>query len=98
MLEDPKKAVVDQIATKMGLKCVGWIFTDLVTEDASKGTVKHVRKVDSHFLSAQECINAGHFQSQYPNPCRMSSDGHFGSKFVTVIVTGKLVNRFFNET
>nr|CAG4647889.1 EOG090X05T8 [Moina brachiata]SVE92999.1 EOG090X05T8 [Moina brachiata] len=88
LLEDPKKTVVDQIATKMGLKCVGWIFTDLVTEDASKGTVKHVRKVDSHFLSAQECINAGHFQSQYPNPCRLSSDGHFGSKFVTVIVTG----------
>lgn len=88
MLEDPKKEIVDQIASKLGLKCVGWIFTDLVTEDASKGTVRHFRKVESHFLSAQECITAGHLQSLHPNPCRLSSDGYFGSKFVSVIVTG----------
>ena len=44
---------------------------------------------DSHFLSAEECIMAAHFQNKYPNPCKYSKDGIFGSKFVTVIVTGK---------
>lgn len=35
---------------------------------------------------------AGHFQNQYPNPCRFSPNGYFGSKFVTVCVTGKSIN------
>lgn len=56
-----------------------------------KGTVKHVRNIDSHFLSAQECIMAGHCQNKYPNPCRFSKSGSFGSKFVTVCVTGKFI-------
>lgn len=45
--------------------------------------------VDTHFLSAQECIMAGHFQNQHPNACRHASSGYFGSKFVTVCVTGQ---------
>ena len=32
---------------------------------------------------------AADFQSKHPNPCKLSSEGHFGSKFVTVVVTGK---------
>lgn len=68
---------------------MGWIFTDLVADDVQKGTVKHVRNIESHFLSAQECITAGYLQNQQPNPCRFSSTGYFGSKFVTVCVTGK---------
>ncbi len=55
----------------------------------------------SHFLSAEECITAADFQNKHPNPCRLSPDGHFGSKFVTVVVTGTkrrmtacLVSRF----
>lgn len=43
---------------------------------------------NSHFLSAQECIMAADFQNKYTNPCKLSPDGHFGSKFVTVVVTG----------
>ncbi len=31
---------------------------------------------------------AGHFQNQQANACRLSPDGHFGSKFVTVVATG----------
>lgn len=53
--------------------------------------VKHVRNIESHFLSAQECIMAGYFQNRYPNPCRFSPNGYFGSKFVTVCVTGKSI-------
>lgn len=43
---------------------------------------------DTYYLSAEECITAGHFQNQQPNICRLSPDGHFGSKFVTVVATG----------
>lgn len=43
---------------------------------------------ESHFLSAQECITAGHYQNLHPNACRHAASGHFGSKFVTVCVTG----------
>ena len=32
---------------------------------------------------------AANFQNKHPNPCKYSKDGFFGSKFVTVIVTGK---------
>nr|CAG4636161.1 EOG090X05T8 [Eubosmina coregoni]SVE69787.1 EOG090X05T8 [Eubosmina coregoni] len=89
LLPDSRLPLVNKLASALGLTCIGWIFTDLVTEDVVKGTVRHFRHIDSHFLSAQECIMAGHFQSLHPNPCRLSSDGHFGSKFVTVCITGE---------
>uniref|UniRef100_A0A8C6IT68 Nuclear protein localization protein 4 homolog n=1 Tax=Melopsittacus undulatus TaxID=13146 RepID=A0A8C6IT68_MELUD len=88
ILEDPKAEVVDEIAAKLGLRKVGWIFTDLVSEDTRKGTVRYSRNKDTYYLSAEECITAGNFQNQHPNICRLSPDGHFGSKFVTVVATG----------
>ncbi|XP_075025489.1 nuclear protein localization protein 4 homolog isoform X3 [Calonectris borealis] len=88
ILEDPKAEVVDEIAAKLGLRKVGWIFTDLVSEDTRKGTVRYSRNKDTYYLSAEECITAGNFQNQQPNICRLSPDGHFGSKFVTVVATG----------
>lgn len=96
-LPDEKESIVDDIAHQLGLTKVGWIFTDLIAEDLQKGTVKHVRNIDSHFLSAQECIMAGHFQNQYPNPCKFSPSGYFGSKFVTVCVTGDSKNQVHME-
>nr|KAF6416641.1 NPL4-like protein, ubiquitin recognition factor [Molossus molossus] len=88
LLEDPKAEVVDEIAAKLGLRKVGWIFTDLVSEDTRKGTVRYSRNKDTYFLSAEECITAGDFQNKHPNLCRLSPDGHFGSKFVTAVATG----------
>ena len=35
--------MVKAAAEKMGLVPVGWIFTDLVADDLSKGTVKNFR-------------------------------------------------------
>lgn len=52
---------------------------------------------DSYFLSAEECITAADFQNKYPNICRWSSDGVFGSKFVTVVVTGDKENQIHFE-
>ncbi|XP_052784162.1 nuclear protein localization protein 4 homolog [Mya arenaria] len=89
LLEDPLEETVNKFGSRLGLVPVGWIFTDLVADDLTKGTVKNFRgNVDSHFLSAEECIMAAQYQNKYLNPCKYSSDGYFGSKFVTVIVTG----------
>ncbi|KAG1669348.1 Nuclear protein localization protein 4 [Nymphon striatum] len=93
LLPDAKAEQVDKIAQQLGLFKVGWMFTDLIADNLQKGTVKHLRNVDSHFLSAQECIMAGHFQNMHPNPCKMASSGYFGSKFVTVLVTGDKDNQ-----
>ncbi|GAV04747.1 hypothetical protein RvY_14979 [Ramazzottius varieornatus] len=86
--EDTHAEVVDCVAMKLGLRRVGWIFTDLLAEDVRKGTVKYLRNKDTYFLTAEECITAAFFQSQHPNPCKLSKSGQFGSKFVTVVVTG----------
>ena len=32
---------------------------------------------------------AGDYQNQNPNPCSLAKKGYFGSKFVTVCVSGK---------
>ena len=97
LLTDAHQNVADEIANRLGLSCVGWIFTDLLSEDISKGSVHHLRNADSHFLTAQECIMAGHFQHLHPNRCQMASSGIFGSKFVTVCVTGDSQNQIHME-
>jgi nuclear protein localization family protein 4 len=40
---------------------------------------------------------AGDLQNNNPNPCRLSPDGFFGSKFATVIVTGDAENQVHME-
>jgi nuclear protein localization family protein 4 len=40
LLPDEKESVVEEIAQKLGLKRVGWIFTDLIAEDIQRGTVR----------------------------------------------------------
>lgn len=93
-LPNPDQDKIDSITKKLGLTCVGWIFTDLVTEDPRKGTVKNFRgNSDTYFLTADECIMAGYFQNIYKNTCKYSSEKYFGSKFVTVVVTGDADNQ-----
>ena len=41
--EDPMEDAVFRVAKQLGLVPVGWIFTDLVADDLSKGTVKNFR-------------------------------------------------------
>ena len=40
---------------------------------------------------------AGKLQSDHPNPCQLSGDGYFGSKFVTVVMTGDKENQIHPE-
>ncbi|RXG57272.1 Nuclear protein localization protein 4-like protein, partial [Armadillidium vulgare] len=96
-LPDPKREIVDEVAKGLGLQCVGWIFTDLVPLDPSAGTVRHLRHADNYFLSSHEVITAAHFQTKYPNPCKLAPSGNFGSKFTTVIVTGDKENQVHME-
>ncbi|CAJ0587181.1 unnamed protein product, partial [Mesorhabditis spiculigera] len=88
LLDDPNKEAVDKLCNWLGLTRVGWIFTDLWTEDATKGTVHCLRNAKSFLLSAEECITAGWLQNQHPNITEFSSDGKFGSKFVTLVASG----------
>ncbi len=43
LLPNPHEEQVDSIAEQLGLRRVGWIFTDLVAQDLKTGTVKHFR-------------------------------------------------------
>lgn len=97
ILPDPQFETVKELAKDLGLVCVGWIFTDLIAKSMQSGTVEHIRGPDSFFLSAHECIQAGHFQNEHPNPCQMSYEGYFGSKFGTVCVTGDKENKIHME-
>ena len=94
---DSKASAVESLAEQLGLQRVGWIFTDLLPLDRQKGTVKCIRGSETHFLSAQECILAGDLQNAHPNPCRLSPTGFFGSKIVTVCVTGNNENQIHME-
>lgn len=96
-LEDINFNHVKKVSSLLNLVCVGWIFTDLIAKDTHQGTVEHTRKSESYFLSAHECIQAGYFQSIHPNPCQLSSNGVFGSKFGTVCVTGDKDNKIHME-
>ena len=76
---------------RLGLKRVGWILTDLMNDDTKKGPVRHFRgSVNNYYLTAEECYTAAYLQNMYKNVSKYSSTGVFGSKFVTVVVTGKL--------
>lgn len=43
LLEDPLEGQVNRLAEAVGIRPVGWIFTDLLADDLNKGTVKHFR-------------------------------------------------------
>lgn len=86
LLPDPFEEAVDILASYLGLRKVGVIISDLLPD--KDGLVKYVRNSDTHFLSAQECITAAHFQNKNPNPCKDSARGTYGSKFTTLVVSG----------
>lgn len=97
LLPDPHEDTVRELASDLGLSCVGWIFTDLIAKDMLNGTVEQTRGPGTYFLTSHECIQAGYYQSKNPNPCQLSSEGYFGSKFGTVCVTGDKDNKIHME-
>ncbi|KNC74039.1 hypothetical protein SARC_13403, partial [Sphaeroforma arctica JP610] len=81
-------AIVDRVAGYLGLQRVGWIFTDLEDDSTNQGTVLYKRHADTFFLSSLEAMTAADYQTSYPNACKDAENGYFGSKFVTVCVSG----------
>lgn len=85
---DEEEAMVNRVAEACGLKMVGMVFTDLIDDGTGKGTVVAKRHVDSYFMSSLECAFAADMQRRYPNPCRHSATGKYGSKFLTCVISG----------
>jgi len=57
-----------------------------------KGTVLYKRSAQTYFLSSPEIVFAAIHQNRHPSPCRYSDTGKFGSKFVTVVVSGEFLS------
>ncbi|KJE95503.1 nuclear protein localization protein [Capsaspora owczarzaki ATCC 30864] len=88
LLDDPNEEAVLGVASALGLQRVGWIFTDLEDDGTRTGMVQCKRHKDTFFLSASEIMMAADLQARHPNPTTAASTGEFGSKFVTVVISG----------
>lgn len=44
LLEDPHEKIITKIACTLGLQKIGWIVTDLVAEDRTKGEILLLEK------------------------------------------------------
>eukprot|EP00049_Salpingoeca_infusionum_P023245 m.11082 g.11082 ORF g.11082 m.11082 type:complete len:759 (+) comp5666_c0_seq1:243-2519(+) len=88
-------AEVQEMVQHMGMTVVGCIFTHLEPTAHDMTKLKHIRYIDheddtSYIITGSEIMNIAKLQLEHPNPVPTdySPDGHFGSKFVTVIATG----------
>ncbi|KAJ3071412.1 nuclear protein localization protein 4 [Podochytrium sp. JEL0797] len=81
---------VNAMAKELGLELLGMIYTDLIDDGTGTGKVVCKRHTDSYFLTSAECLFSAHLQSQHPVSLPYSSSGRYGSRFVTVVVSGNL--------
>jgi hypothetical protein len=72
-------------ASVLAVKCDSWRL-------AMAGRYVWSRRPDTYFLRSNECVIAATLQNMNPSPCRECDDGEFGSKFVTVVVSGNQQN------
>uniref|UniRef100_A0A0N4ZEV7 MPN domain-containing protein n=1 Tax=Parastrongyloides trichosuri TaxID=131310 RepID=A0A0N4ZEV7_PARTI len=91
--DDAHEHEVNELCKMLNMKKIGWIVTDLWSKDSVDGTVHCVRHPESYLVSAEECITAGYLQSKHKNKSDFSTSGYFGSKFVTLIVSGDQTNQ-----
>jgi nuclear protein localization family protein 4 len=81
-----EEARVVRQARMLGLQILGFVWTAI---EVVKGKVIKSRDIDKTFLaSGAEMLQAALFQHEHPSPCRHSATGKFGSKWISVIVTG----------
>lgn len=94
-VEDPHRQAVDALANEFGLYVVGMIYSDLVDDGSGEGKVVCRRHLDSFFISSSECVFMARSQLHHPTPCKYTPAdiGLFGSKFVTVVVSGDKENQ-----
>jgi nuclear protein localization protein 4 homolog len=77
-----------RIMQLFGLQKLGMIYTDLVDDGSSQGSVICKRHADSYFVSSGEVLALAQFQLAHPYRTKYAEAGEFGSRFVTVIVSG----------
>lgn len=88
VLPDPHEKDVEEMAAFAGLRKIGMIYTDLLDDGTGEGAVVCKRHADSFFLSSAEIVFAAREQLAHPTPSKHASEGTFGSRFVTAVVTG----------
>lgn len=49
LLPDDRAKLVDEIASLLNIKKIGWIFTDLLADDVKKGTVNAIPLIHASF-------------------------------------------------
>jgi nuclear protein localization family protein 4 len=76
------------LAEGCSLQPVGMIFTDLQDAGQKDGTVLCKRNASTYFVTGFEAVFTAHYQNAYPSPCKYSKTARFGSKWVSVIVSG----------
>ena len=76
----------------IGLQRVGFIWTALKVNE--KRVLENDRDPDTPLLPA-EMTRMARLQERYPNVWAHSRDGKFGSKFVSVIIRGLNIPKYF---
>lgn len=66
---------------------IGLIWTAIEVND-KKEVVESRSEEKGYLISGPEYIQAAKMQNQHANPCAQSLTGTFGSKFVSVVITG----------
>eukprot|EP00158_Paraphelidium_tribonemae_P002848 Partr_v1_DN25724_c0_g1_i1_m74929 putative Nuclear protein localization len=79
---------VDSLAQSLGLSRLGMIYSDLFDDGSGAGKVQTRRHKDSFFLSSAECVFIARKQLAHPFATAKAVGGQFGSRFVSVVVTG----------
>jgi len=87
-LPDLNEKMIQNLAARFGLLCVGMIYTDLIDSGKGDGTVICKRHADSYFMSSAECVMSAQHQLKNPCPAKYSSAGFFSSRFVTCVISG----------
>ena len=84
--DDDDEANVVAAARELGLEMLGFAWTAIEVEG---GKIQKSRDLDKTYLaSGAEMLQAALFQNDAPSACRHSMTGKFGSKWLSVLVTG----------
>jgi nuclear protein localization family protein 4 len=86
--DEVQSKALDALTKELGLERIGMIYTDLIDDGTGTGKVVCKRHAESYFVSGLEAIFIAEQQIQYRNRTKYSTTGSFGSKFVTLIVSG----------
>ncbi|KAI3643586.1 hypothetical protein MP228_013141 [Amoeboaphelidium protococcarum] len=88
LLPDTQKAHLDVLSKVLDIRPVGVIYTDLIDDGSGLGKVICKRHVDSYFLSSAEIMFMAQQQLDNPSFTPHAKGHYFGSKFVSVVVSG----------